>query len=394
MRRAKNRKGSGRKEAQLKTETDKIEQCGCRPGMEEKAKERFGEKREDFMIERIDYFIKSGNIVIYRCYGEGSVLELPGEIEGLPVTELADHCFAPEASLRYPHQELYRACRRQRMIRSQEEDAESWQRVINEPEQEEKLQVYPALAGEKISEILLPQGVEVIGDYGFYGCRSLKRLVIPGSLKRLGGGAFVACNHIQEICFFTKEETIPECVKDVVAELSYEIEMSVENEKGELLVRLTYPEYYEESIENTPARIIEIAYHGMGYKYRQCFQNRKIDFRQYDSLFALATVQEFVPTLLKLSLNRLCAPMELTEENRKRYLQWLQKEHKSVARKLMEEDEMNLLRLLGSQEYFTKEILEVFLEAASRAGRPEAVSYLMEYRHKYFPPEKKKKYEF
>lgn len=42
------------------------------------------------MIERIDYFIKNGKIVVFRCYGEGSVLELPGEIEGLPVAELAD----------------------------------------------------------------------------------------------------------------------------------------------------------------------------------------------------------------------------------------------------------------------------------------------------------------
>lgn len=266
--------------------------------------------------------------------------------------------------------------------------------MTEEPEQEGKRPIYSVLAGEMLSEIILPQGLEAIGDYGFYGCRSLKRLEIPGGLKRLGGGAFVACNHIQEICFRTEQGRIPECVKDVVAELSYEIEMAVVDERGETLVRLTYPEYYEESIENTPARIIEIAYHGMGYKYRQCFQNRRIDFRQYDSLFALATVQEFVPTLLKLSFNRLSVPMELTEENRRMYLGWLQKEHRSAARKLFEEDQMELLRLLGEQEYFTKEILADFLEAASRAGRPEAVSYLMEYRRQYFPPEKKKKYEF
>lgn len=359
------------------------------------------------MLERIDYVIKNGTILIYRCYGEGSVLELPKEIGGLPVTALADHCFAPEASVRYQKQELHTVYRKQweTQERCQSMGEGFLKQLKNgrcglETQDEdggspEILKDDPPLAGEQLSEIHLPESLEVIGDYGFYGCLSLKRLVIPGGLKRLGGGAFVACNHIQEICFLIKEEdAVPECVKDVVGELSYEIQVSVENGRGETLVCLTYPEYYEESIENTPARIIEIAYHGMGYKYRQCFQNRKIDFRQYDSLFALATVQEFIPTLLRLSFNRLSTPVELTEENRRMYLQWLQREHKSAAGKLFEEDSMDLLRLLGSQEYFTKEILADFLEAASRAGRPEAVSYLMEYRHKHFPQEKKRKYEF
>ena len=53
------------------------------------------------MLEKIEYIEKNGKAVIYRCYGEGSVVELPSVLRGLPVTELADHCFAGEASVRY-----------------------------------------------------------------------------------------------------------------------------------------------------------------------------------------------------------------------------------------------------------------------------------------------------
>ena len=52
------------------------------------------------MLEKIEYFEKNGKAVIYRCYGEGSVVQLPSFLCGLPVTELADHCFAKEPSVR------------------------------------------------------------------------------------------------------------------------------------------------------------------------------------------------------------------------------------------------------------------------------------------------------
>lgn len=331
------------------------------------------------MLEKIDYIERNGNALIYRCYGDGSWVELPSCIRGLPVTELADHCFAGEASLRYKKfqiKSIYRA---------------EWEQEEQAPS--EKPAEFPALGGKGLKEILLPATVEAVGDYAFYGCLNLERLYFPSGLKRLGGGAFVACNHIRQLFFAVEsEQDTPFCMKDVLAELSYEVEVILENRAGEPVARLVYPEYYEESKENTPARIIEIVFHGTGYKYRQCFQGRCMDYHQYDSLFYLASVQEFPPTVLRMAMNRLETPVELTDEAREQYLAWLKQEYQAAAQWLFAQKRPELFRMLGDSGYYSEEILNYFLETASRQGDAQTVSYLMDYRRNRFAAPARKKY--
>lgn len=331
------------------------------------------------MLEKIEYIEKNGNALIYRCYGEGSVVELPSVLRGLPVTELADHCFAREASLRYKKFQL------KGILREEWEQGETVAKVTE----------YPALCGEEITEIRLPRYLEATGDYVFYGCLNLATVHFPASMKRLGGGAFVACNKVRNLYFTVADaEETPYCMKDVLGELTFELEVVLEDEDENPLVQLTYPEYYEESVENTPARIIEIAFHGMGYMYRQCFKNRMLDYFQYDSLFPLTVTQEFLPTVMQLAFHRLKTSVGLTETARGKYMEWLQKEYGNVARWMFEKDRTDLLYLLGELNYFTEESLEEFLKAASRAEAAEAVSFLMDYRRGHFETVKKKKYIF
>ncbi len=50
-------------------------------------------------------------------------------------------------------------------------------------------------------------GLEEIGDYAFYGCSSLKTVVIPASVKRIGAYAFAECVNLETIYFLgTKEQ--------------------------------------------------------------------------------------------------------------------------------------------------------------------------------------------
>lgn len=62
--------------------------------------------------------------------------------------------------------------------------------------------------------------------------------------------------------------------------------------RAPVTARLMFPEFYEEGVENTPARILETHVHGSGILYRNCFQGRKIDFYQYDNAFPHAMAQE------------------------------------------------------------------------------------------------------
>ena len=345
------------------------------------------------MLEKITYVEKNKGAVILRCYGSGSHLELPERVAGLPVKELADHCFAEEGSLRYQPFQIRTAVREytESGICFVSEDESGGQRAASDVARE-----YSPIKGEMLEDIWLPDGLEGIGDYGFYGCDKLKKLSFPAGLMRLGGGVFVACNHVREIRFRDLTETqTPRCMKDVLAELTYEIEAVLENSRGEERLRLTFPEYYEESKENTPARIIEIIFHGTGYKYRQCFQNRQLDFHQYDAWFPLAAAQEFFPTLIRLVTNRLSTPQGLSEEARARYLEWLRREYRQVGAWILEQDRIDLLKLLGDLGYYTEEILDDFLREATEKKAAEAVSCLMDTRRRLFAPAagKRRKYE-
>lgn len=49
------------------------------------------------------------------------------------------------------------------------------------------------LNGEKITELIIPDGVTKIGQYAFYRCGSLTSVTIPNSVTEIGEGAFSVC---------------------------------------------------------------------------------------------------------------------------------------------------------------------------------------------------------
>ena len=335
------------------------------------------------MIEKIAYIRKNNGAVICRCFGSGAFAEIPSEVDGLPVLELADHCFAPEPSVRIPaHQLLY-------AVRDGEKYTAGDDAADPEP-----------LCGDLLREIFLPDGLLAVGDYAFYSCMGLRKIRFPASLSRMGGGAFVACNHLQTVEFQTCAMTDTEgedissgCLKDVITDISYEIEADLTDRGGKLFCSLLFPEYYEDSHENTPARIIEIKYEGTGYKYRQSFRGREINLSQYDSLFYLASVQELPSTVLRLALLRLQTPVQLKAEAGEEYITYLRDHAGETAEYVLDERNMDLLPVLCSSGFFTSDILEQFISKAGEHEKAAAVSLLLDYRRKHFPV-KRKKYEF
>lgn len=50
------------------------------------------------------------------------------------------------------------------------------------------------LNGEKVTDLVIPDGVTNIGDYAFIGCTSLKSVTVPESVEYIGRYAFSACS--------------------------------------------------------------------------------------------------------------------------------------------------------------------------------------------------------
>ena len=49
-----------------------------------------------------------------------------------------------------------------------------------------------------VKEIVLPEGLERIGDRAFRGCTELREIVLPSTLKTIGDGAFEGCSRLWE----------------------------------------------------------------------------------------------------------------------------------------------------------------------------------------------------
>lgn len=235
--------------------------------------------------------------------------------------------------------------------------------------------------------INLPKGIEIIEDYAFYRCLALEEIHLYAGIKRLGCGAFMGCKKLKKIVIKDVEDDIY-FLTEMLYDFQYEVEVEIYYKNG-TFVKLTFPEYYEESVENTPARIIDIVYHGSGYKYRQCIRNRQLDFEKYDSLFSYAIAQEFTPTCIKIALNRLSTPKGLKPAVKERYLEYLREQFKEVAKQICREDNLEMLSVLSDAGYFTEDLLRAFQDQASAMGRAEMSSYLLNYGLEHFKPKKK-----
>ncbi len=338
-------------------------------------------------MEYAAYTIQGDGVTLYRLYGTGPAVEVPARIDGRKVTKLADHLFADEMSV---------LCDSKQMLLAVQKGSEWIKLEEGQTAASRSLLGQEALCGEKVGAVYIPEGVRQIGNYAFYGLYQLKEVCFPSTLQRIGWGMFNACRMTERIVFRLTEpedgrdtyET-PAMMKEVVDSLSNEIDAVVIRGEEEWY-RLRFPAYYEEGKENTPARIIEIIYHGTGHQYRNCFLNRELQFDRYDEVFPLAAAQESPMTNVHLILNRLRSGPLVNEDILKRYLNYLRQENEVMMEVILSDPEFDpalTLRMLDHRNLFTRACLDQSIRIASEKKIPSAVSCLMDIRARRFPQE-------
>ena len=368
-------------------------------------------------MDIIDYIDKSTYVILLRVYTESDTIQIPEQIDGKPVRELADHAFADEPSVLYAESEKRRAVRSGDCWtfqsagagasaasthfsgeRTERPDASVNAAVQNS---ERRSTLPPALCGRRLRAVILPDALAAIGNYAFYGCDNLKTVSFPASIRRIGSGLFNSCPALSVLVFrqavSAAPPATPALLQEVLRTVNHEVEVRLQDPSGQDAVRLLFPEYYEEPKENTPARIIEIIWHGTGYQYRQCFLQRKLQYSQYDSLLPAADAQEMPQTLVRLCLDRLITPAELSRVHLESYVSCLRKRPDALWTFLLADQETDLtdwLRVLERSGYFTEERLDQMIDQASSAGRADASVYLMDLRRRMFRPSSGSKYDF
>ncbi len=358
-------------------------------------------------MEYIEYIDEGEYVTLYRMYGAGAIAEIPRTAAGKPVKALADHLFAAEPSVLYKKERIKRVF----------PDGETCGYMDAESPSADAAPGRGALSGTSIEIIRIPEGVERIGNYAFYGCSSLREVSFPSTLKQIGHGMFNGCGKVSRLNFSEKEEQeagmqlpsenirsgaadtdvwqTPAGMKEVLDAVSNEIE-AVSFRRGAEQWRLTFPEYYEEGKENTPARIIEIVYHGTGHQYRNCFLNRKIQFDRYDEVFPLAAAQERAETCISIIRNRLRRGPAPGKEWGGRYIDYLRSESDLLLDSILKEreyDPVAELKILEQADFFTSNIIDAFIEEASSQGRSDAVIFLMDVKRRRFGAAKRSRYE-
>ncbi|HEX2985318.1 MAG TPA: leucine-rich repeat protein [Caproiciproducens sp.] len=316
----------------------------------------------------IQYLRVPAGAAVLSCKGFGCAVRLPEKVGGLPVRQICAYAFSsPEAALaRLPNPAKVRC-----------EKAGG----AAVPGGTEKY-----LGGPSLREVFLPGEVETIGEYAFYNCTGLIRLSLGVGATRVGNGAFMNCGALREIHFSAAPNEVT-CLPGLLTEIQREIRV-VFSDGGESSVWI-FPEYFEESVENAPARIFEHFIHGAGYRYRQCFQGGRLNAEDYDRQFPMARVEAEPQTVLRIALERLRHPYCLSESSARQYFEHLRENAAAAAELLISEDDPQGLVFLTEHCVLTQESIGDAVEAAARTGRAECLSVLLNERHSRFAPEEK-----
>ncbi len=303
----------------------------------------------------------------------------------------------------------------------------------------EKIEGYPVtelgayvLAGSKVVDLHLPMQLRKIGAYGFYNCEQLRRISCGSRMVDLGAGLFAGAGSV-EFLDFTLFEGEKSCFKELLSELRQTLRVRIHlpesgmegsdvvtKQKETVEIRLIFPEYFEESVENTPARILYIETHGCGHRYRYCFSGTQFQYQSYDELFPHAKVQEPEALVVEMALGRLQYPHGLTKKNEGMYREYVAGHWRMAARLMFEADiyrgksDSNLEP--GGIPWLVKEILEYgkninidagerdsacekvslieklpeLIQMAQRAGDTEMVVWLMDFQHQKASPKKRR----
>lgn len=300
---------------------------------------------------------EEGGVALLRCETSAPQLLLPDELDGLPIIRLGDYVF----SAREPKQ-LPEGAFRLRLTSGGEE--------------------LPAHDAAALRMVRLPQKVLSLGNYAFYGCTGLETLEIGGHLQTVGTDAFMNCFSLRRMTLAAPAEEC-RCLRGLLQEYSGELELRFAPLTGPEC-RLFFPAYDEDYEEMAAPHIFHYNIRGVGYLCRQSFDGHRFRYDQYDaSLELLLRTHEF-SLAVRMAMDRLRFPVQLSETARAAYLSCLEQHTEQALELVLAEADTAPLSFLLSLDLLDRPALAEGCEMARTARRTEALGLLLEYQNRRF----------
>ncbi len=300
---------------------------------------------------------EEGGVALLRCETSAPQLLLPDELDGLPIIRLGDYVF----SAREPKQ-LPEGAFTLRLTSGGEE--------------------LPAHDAAALRMVRLPQKALSLGNYAFYGCTGLEALEIGGHLQTVGTDAFMNCFSLRRMTLTAPAEEC-RCLRGLLQEYSGELELCFAPAAGPEC-RLFFPAYDEDYEEMAAPHIFHYNIRGVGYLCRQSFDGHCFRYDQYDaSLDLLLRTHEF-SLAVRMAMDRLRFPVQLSETARTAYLSCLEQHTEQVLELVLTEADTAPLSFLLSLDLLGRPALAEGCEMARTARRTEALGLLLEYQNRRF----------
>ena len=289
------------------------------------------------------------NITILRALTCDKAAILPDELFDLPVTGMKDRALAAGAA----------------------------------PVEGEELRILGgAESGDwdnrNIRELTLPRPLQYIGDYAFMNLRSMESLRFSDNLCSTGSASFMNCRSFSRLELTRTGPSQGPALACIVRSLQQELDVTVLEVDGSIL-RLVFPEYIENYIENNAAHHFELKIIGGGYAYHSIFRNKILSVSDYDALWPAYIAQEHdEDSALRLAYYRLRYPSRLSRQAEERYSCYL---NANIGRALsfaLRERDMHGLRMLLDLGMLEKETLDAALRESRTLQITEATAILLE----------------
>ncbi|MDD5847614.1 MAG: leucine-rich repeat protein [Lachnospiraceae bacterium] len=194
---------------------------------------------------------------------------------------------------------------------------------------------------DTIEEVILTDRVKRVGSFAFSRCSRLRKITLSDSVTDFGDGVIRDLGSLREIEVTIRHGNygaVKELLADSDAEMLFRLHIednsadlaSEESRRRTIEVMLVFPAYISIPEENTMARQINFDIQGSGMGYREAVLRKGIKYRDYDSLFSKAAVDNTV-LAAKIAVSRLLFPHELSDKSKAVYEEFLKSRTRDIC---------------------------------------------------------------